>query len=69
MSNNEYVSGNDFTASGSNFTGTGEAKSEFRGLQADLNLYAQAANFEAVKIDGIVGERTAEALKKTVEAV
>jgi lysozyme family protein len=69
MSNNEYVSGTDFTASGSNFTGKGEAKSEFRGLQADLNLYAQVANFEAVKIDGILGPQTLDALKKTVDAV
>jgi lysozyme family protein len=70
MSNtNEYVSGKDFTNSGSTFTGKGEAKSEFRGLQADLNLYAQVANFEAVRIDGIVGPRTVEALKKTVDAV
>ena len=69
MSNNEYVSGTDFTSSGSNFTGKGEARSEFRGLQADLNLYAQVANFEAVKIDGVIGPRTVEALKKTVDAV
>ena len=70
MSNtNEYVSGKDFTNSGSTFTGKGEAKSEFRGLQADLNLYAQVANFEAVRIDGIIGPRTVEALKKTVDAV
>jgi lysozyme family protein len=69
MSNNEYVSGKDFTSSGSNFTGKGEAVSEFRGLQADLNLFAQASNFEAVKIDGVVGARTADAVKKVVEAV
>lgn len=66
---NEYVSGKDFSASGSNFSGKGEANTEFRGLQADLNLYAQVAGFEAVKIDGIVGPRTAEAVKKTVDAV
>lgn len=69
MSNNEYVSGKDFSSSGSSFTGKGEARTEFRGLQADLNLYAQVANLEAVKIDGIIGPRTAEAVKKTVDAV
>lgn len=70
MSNtNEYVSGKDFTSSGSTVTGKGGARSEFRGLQADLNLYAQVANFEAVRIDGIIGPRTVEAVKKTVEAV
>ena len=66
---NEYVAGKDFKSSGSNYTGQGEARSEFRGLQADLNLYAQVANFEAVKIDGIVGPRTHDAVKKVVEAV
>src|SRR5688500_549047 len=69
MSNTEYAAGKDFTNNGSNFTGKGEALSEFRGLQADLNLYAQTANFEAVRIDGIVGARTADAVKKVVEAV
>ena len=69
MSNNEYVAGQDYTTSGSNFTGKGEASSEFRSLQADLNLYAQVANFEAVKVDGVIGARTHDALKKTVDAV
>ncbi len=70
MSNtNEYVAGKDFTSNGSNYTGKGEALSEFRGLQADLNLYAQVANFEAVRIDGVVGARTHEAVKKVVDAV
>jgi len=69
MSTNEYASGKDFTSSGSNFTGKGEAVAEFRGLQADLNLYAQVANFEAVKIDGILGPRTLDALKKIVDSV
>lgn len=38
-------------------------------LQADLNLYAQVGNFETVKIDGIVGARTSDAIKKVVAAV
>lgn len=69
MSNQEYVAGQDFTSSGSNFSGKGEARSEFRGLQADLNVYAQVANFEAVRVDGVIGPRTHEAVKKVVEAV
>ena len=69
MSNNEYAAGKDYTNNGSSFTGKGEALSEFRGLQADLNLYAQVANYEAVRIDGIVGPRTHDAVKKVVEAV
>ena len=66
---NEYAAGKDFANNGSNYTGKGEALSEFRGLQADLNLYAQVANFEAVRIDGIVGPKTLDAVKKVVDAV
>jgi len=66
---NEYAAGKDFTASGSTITGKGEARSEYRMLQADLNLYAPVASFEAVAIDGIIGPKTVEALKRTVDAV
>lgn len=66
---NEFVSGQDWTKSGTTITGKGEAKSEFRGLQADLNQYAQAANFEAVKVDGIIGPATVDAANKIVKAV
>ena len=59
----------DWTKQGSNATATGATRSEFRALQADLNQYAQAGNFEPVVVDGIVGPRTAEAVKKTVDAV
>jgi lysozyme family protein len=70
MSNtNEYVAGKDFTSHGSTITGKGEAMSEFRGLQADLNLFARVANFEAVRIDGVIGARTHEAVRKVVDAV
>jgi len=65
----EYVAGKDFTASGSNFTAKGEVLSEFRSLQADLNRFAQVGNFEGVKIDGIVGPRTLDAVKKVIAAV
>lgn len=66
---NEFVSGKDWNKQGSTVTGTGEAKSVFRSLQADLNQYAQAANFEAVKIDGIIGPQTVDAANKIVKAV
>ena len=65
----EYAAGKDFTASGGNFTAKGEVLSEFRSLQADLNLYSQVAGFEGVKIDGVVGPRTLDAVKKVVAAV
>ncbi|MDQ3369920.1 MAG: hypothetical protein M3680_31260 [Myxococcota bacterium] len=69
MSNNEYAAGKDFSASGSNFTGKGEALTDFRGLQADLNLYAQVAGYEGVKVDGLIGPRTVAAVQKVVAAV
>lgn len=65
----EYVAGKDYTAIGSNFTAKGEVLSELRGLQADLNNFAPVANFEGVKIDGIVGPRTLDAVKKVMAAV
>jgi len=46
-----------------------ETRSEIRMLQADLNLYAPTANFQAVKIDGVVGPRTSEAIGNVVKAV
>lgn len=59
----------DWTQNGNNVSAKGETRSEFRSLQADLNQYAQAANFEPVVVDGVLGPRTAEAVKKTVAAV
>ena len=65
----EYVAGKDFTASGGNFTAKGEVLSEFRSLQADLNRFAAAANYEGVKIDGVIGPRTLESVKKVMASV
>jgi lysozyme family protein len=59
----------DWTQQGSTATAKGETRSEFRSLQADLNQYAQAANFEPVVVDGVIGARTTEAVQKTVAAV
>lgn len=42
---------------------------EFRALQADLNLYAQAGNYEGVKVDGKIGPKTLESVRKVVAAV
>lgn len=45
------------------------SNSTLRMLQADLNLYAQTADFQPVKVDGAVGPKTLDALKKVVAAV
>ena len=65
----EFVAGKDFSASGGNFTAKGEVLSEFRSLQADLNRFAPVANFEGIKIDGIIGARTQDAVKRVMAAV
>jgi lysozyme family protein len=59
----------DWTQNGTTVSAKGETRSEFRSLQADLNQYAQAGNFEPVVVDGIVGPKTVDAIKKTVAAV
>ncbi|MGE0402518.1 MAG: hypothetical protein AB7T06_37800 [Kofleriaceae bacterium] len=59
----------DWTQQGNTVSAKGETRSQFRSLQADLNQYAQAGNFEPVVVDGIIGPRTTEAVKKTVAAV
>jgi lysozyme family protein len=46
-----------------------ETISELRSLQADLNLYCQVANFEGLTIDGKIGPRSFDALKKIIAAV
>ena len=67
--NDEFVPNNDFTARGGNYTAKGEAHSEFRMLQADLNLFAEVASFEGVTIDGVIGPQSAAAVKSVVDAV
>lgn len=65
----EYASGKDFTTSGANVTGKGDARFDFRGLQADLNAYAASVGFEGVQVDGIIGPRTLAAVQQVVAAV
>jgi lysozyme family protein len=43
-------------------------KSQLRGLQADLNLFGDKVGNERVKVDGIVGEKTAAAFQKVYDA-
>ncbi|MBL0221059.1 MAG: hypothetical protein IPQ07_45230 [Myxococcales bacterium] len=66
---NEFTADKDWTKAGATISGKGLAKSEFRGLQADLNQYAQAANFEPVTVDGVIGPQTVDAANKVVKAV
>lgn len=43
-------------------------KTAARGLQADLNQYAQALNFEGLAVDGKLGPKTLTALQAVVKA-
>lgn len=65
----EYASGRDFSVSGANVSGKGDARSDFRGLQADLNAYAPSVGFEGVKVDGVIGPQTLAAVQQVVAAV
>ena len=65
----EYASGKDWSASGAIISGKGVARSDFRGLQADLNAYAKVAGFEGVGIDGVIGPKTLDAVRKVIAAV
>ncbi len=49
--------------------GAGVIHDEFRGLQADLNQFADAVGFKALEPDGFIGSRTAAAVKAVYEAV
>ena len=45
------------------------SKEELRGLQADLNFFAEKLGFELVKVDGVVGPKTLAATKAVYDAV
>ena len=69
MTNNtQFVRGKDYTAKNEYFAGIGMANVTFRGMQADLNLFAQACGFEAVVIDGLIGDKTLVAANTLVNA-
>ncbi|MCB9563720.1 MAG: hypothetical protein H6709_13345 [Kofleriaceae bacterium] len=62
-------SGKDFGTGGGGVQGKGEGVAVLRGLQADLNRFAAACGYDHVKVDGVVGPRAAEAVKKVYAAV
>ena len=69
MDMTEFSAAKDWTAQGSNLKGKGAAHTEFRGLQADLNQFAQACGFEGVAVDGILGPKTLAAVQAVTKAV
>ena len=69
MDTTEFSAAKDWTAQGGNLKGKGAAHTEFRGLQADLDQYAQAWGFEGVAVDGILGPKTLAAVQAVTKAV
>jgi lysozyme family protein len=59
----------DYTQHGETVSGRGAAKEVFRGIQADLNYFAERCRFDAVKVDGVLGPQTMEAVKAVHVAV
>jgi lysozyme family protein len=49
--------------------GAGPVHDEFRGLQADLNQFADTVGFKPLEPDGFLGPRTAAAVKAVYDAV
>ncbi len=47
---------------------TNETNVELRGLQADLNFFAEKLGFELMKVDGILGPKTLAAVKAVYDA-
>ena len=45
------------------------SKEELRGLQADLNFFAEKVGYDLVKVDGVVGPKTLAAAQKVHDAV
>jgi hypothetical protein len=65
----KLTKGKDWTVEGNSIAGKGEGRTQFRGLQADLNLYAEKLGYDRVEIDGLIGEKTLTALNLVVNQV
>jgi lysozyme family protein len=61
--------GTDWTQQGNSITGKGDAVATFRGIQADLNFFADRLGYEAVKVDGVLGPKTLAAVQAVVAEV
>ncbi len=61
--------GTAWTQHGDVVTGKGDAVDIFRGIQADLNFFADKLGFESVKVDGLLGPKTLAAIQAVDAAV
>lgn len=67
--NRKLEAGSDWKQSGDTVTGNDFARDIFRGIQADLNYFADKCGFEAVKVDGVLGPKSLAALQAINAAV
>ncbi|MEZ4399607.1 MAG: hypothetical protein R3B06_06295 [Kofleriaceae bacterium] len=67
--NRKLEQGSDWTQNGDTVTGTGLARDVFRGIQADLNFFAEKLGFELIKVDGVLGPKSLAALQAVNAAV
>ncbi|MBA3542393.1 MAG: hypothetical protein H0T79_22445 [Deltaproteobacteria bacterium] len=64
-----FEQGKDWDQQGDVIRGKGGAVATFRGIQADLNYFAEKVGFEMVKVDGLLGPKTVNAVNKVYQAV
>jgi lysozyme family protein len=66
--NRTFASGKDWSESDGVIRGKADAKAAFRGLQADLNDFAETVGFAAIKVDGALGPKTVAAARSVYDA-
>lgn len=69
MADGKLEQGKDWTKDGEVVRGKGDAVALFKGIQADLNYFAEKVGFELVKVDGVLGPKTLAALQATNKKV
>ncbi|MBP8811992.1 MAG: hypothetical protein KBG48_34265 [Kofleriaceae bacterium] len=67
--NRKLEAGRDWNQAGDTITGDAATREIFRGIQADLNYFAEPCGFEAVKVDGVLGPKSLAALQAVNAAV
>ena len=60
--------GKDWNVKGSIAYGKGQVHEDFKGLQQDLNRFADAVGFKKLEVDGFLGQNTVTAWQKTYKA-
>jgi hypothetical protein len=64
----KLTKGSDWTVEGNSVAGRGEGRAQFRGLQADLNLFGEKLGYDRVQTDGLIGAKTVAAVTAVINA-